>query len=172
MKKGNELGLTPIKCSHKEGNECIKDLHYQLNDLLYKWSRKYISSKVANRLIGRLEQIGKKLAKLDISDKCKPKRDEILKETRTIYKTLRRYYETYQPSVEDKEQALQTAKYQLSMYLKRKDELTEKDVVSMLEENREIYDLVLRENDCTYKPFFKMQEELIEMIVSKYRIIE
>lgn len=55
MKLGRELGIAPIKSEFKEGNEELKVLHYNINDVLYRYSIRYIPRSLAPILIAKLE---------------------------------------------------------------------------------------------------------------------
>lgn len=88
---------------------------------------------------------------------------------RFITKNLRNYYENYQTSDKDVEQALKTAKFQLSNYLKLNLNTTPSgQILQLLEQNKGVYQYYLKPLNVDYKPFNKMQKELISELTKRY----
>lgn len=166
MKLGREIGLAPIKSEFKEGNEELKVLHYNINDILYRYSIKYIPQSLAPNLIAKLESNFYALEKMK-SNKAK----DIFNQLRFITKNLRNYYENYQVSDKDVEQALKTAKFQLSTYLKKNLNTTPSgQILQLLEQNRGVYQYYLKPLSIDYKPFSKMQSELLSELTKRYEL--
>lgn len=159
MKRGEELQIKPIRCENKQGNDCLKQYVYSLNDILFPLSKRYISSGARNRLMTKLTHICKELSTTEVPPNCLPKKNEILDKCRTMYKALRNY-----ESDDNEYQRQSVVKYQLSQYLKNKPQ-DDEEILKTLNSNKEI-----AEDYGTTPAFIKMQEELLQNIEHKYKI--
>lgn len=162
MKKGKEIGLSPIKCENKQGNDCLRDYHYRINDILYPLGYQYISSGKQARVLNQLASICKEIKECEFPQSCQAKKEEILERCRTIYKNLKAY-----DSDDDEQQSVSVVKYQVSKYLKDKREgnLNIDSLVKYLIENKEIA------NDyCVTNSLKSVQNEILEIIKEENKI--
>lgn len=167
MKKFNEIGIAIIKCQNKTGADNLKEVHYKINGYIYKYFNMYAIKSLVRNLYSKLIECGKELKDLQVPQSAQSKKDEILQQLRTMCRSLDNYINTETYTEEDKNNAiLATLKYKVSNYLRNKPLLTENEILSLLEENKTIYDLL----NVNYQPFQKMQDELIQMLIDKYKI--
>lgn len=159
MLRGEEIGIKPIKCENKVGNDCLKDYLYKLNDLFFPMAKRYISSKAKTRLMTALKDVCVQLSTTEFPNACIPKKNEILNKCRVMYKNLSEY-----ESDDNESQMCAVIKYKTSMYLKNKPEEDE-DILKVMRENKEI-----AEDYGTNKAFIQMQQELITKLSEKYKI--
>lgn len=165
MKNLKDITALTIKCENKETTEELKQLHYKANQLLFDFGYTYINTKMKDFLIASFADIGKEIKNLELSNwKHKAKQEEILEALREIVKSLMHY-----DSDEDEGQCLKVLKATVARYLKDKEETTstEENILHALAKNKVIADC-FGGDDCV--SFGKMQEELIEALVAKYRI--
>lgn len=174
MKKGEELGIKPISTVSKDGTQKLKELHCAVNDVMYLYSRKYISPKMAEKIFDRLVDKGKELNDLDVPDKAKKKKEEILEAMRSAVKELKSYIKDYKWVESDADEVQRTLKFLLSTYLKSKGG-EDFDAVRTMTINKEIWDDMYME--CPYKdgikvkPFQKMQDELLRSVVERFTLV-
>lgn len=160
-----------IKTQAKEGNAKIQSLHYQINDILYKYSWRYIAPATANRLYSELGQLGKQLSEIDVTDRVKAKQEEILDNLRSILVALRSYAKTYTWIADDERQVTASLRCYLSRYLKDRDNL---DVVDCLKDNKQLWEEMYLQ--CPYRTnvktekYIAMQNELLDKIRQLYAI--
>lgn len=167
MKKINEIGVSIIKCKNKQGTDNLKELHYKINDLLYKNANTYAIKSIAIYIEKQLVEYGIELNNLQVPDSAKAKKNEILAALRDMVINLRKYLAEYNVNPnEEKQAATAILKYRLSNYIKSKQTLTTDQIIALLEENKTIYDLLQVE----YEPFRKMQDELIQILNKKFEI--
>lgn len=159
MLRGEEIDIRPIKCINKESNECLTDYVYRLNGILYPLTKRYITNKAKERLLGQLKEICTELSSTDFPARCKPKKEEILEKCRDIYGNVRIYVSDDNPT-----QCQAVVKYATSQYLRNKPQ-DDEDILKMLQANKQI-----AEDYGSNTAFKKMQDELINMINTKYKI--
>lgn len=167
MKKFNEIGIAIIKCQNKTGSDSIKTIHYKINDLLYKNNNTYALKPLVEYIEKQLIEYGKELNNLQVPDSAKPKQKELLQALKAMILNLRKYIAEYNVTPEEEKQAATAImKFRLSTYIKNKSLLTTNEILSLLEENKTIYDLL----NVNYQPFQKMQDELLEILNKKFVI--
>ena len=160
-----------IKTQAREGNAKIQSLHYQINDILFKYSWRYIAPATAKRLYSELGQLGKQLSELDVTDRMKAKQEEILNDLRSILVALRSYAKTYTWIADDEKQVNASLSCNLSRYLKDRDNL---DVVDCLKDNKQLWEEMYLQ--CPYRTnvktakFKEMQQELLDKLTQTYNI--
>ena len=169
MKRFKEIGVTVLKdFKVKENSEEMKKLLYEINDILYKKQQQYALYTTANRLRNILIQYGVQIKGLELKkDSFKQKQNEILQKLRTICTNLNTYILDYQETDESEINASHSLqKYQLGKYIKNKDKLTTEEILTLLNENKELYEDL--KEDRVLQSFTKMQNELIEMFNKFY----
>lgn len=169
MKRFKEIGVTVLKdFKVKENSEEMKKLLYEINDILYKKQQQYALYTTANRLMNILIQYGVQIKGLELKkNSFKQKQNEILQKLRTICTNLNTYILDYQETDESEINASHSLqKYQLGKYIKNKDKLSKEEILTLLNENKELYgDL---KEDTVLQSFTKMQNELIERLNKFY----
>jgi hypothetical protein len=167
---GRTLGLTPIKCEAKEGTDKLKEIHYQINDVLYKNSGKYIFQSHAERLYNQLCDYGKRLASLEVPDKANPKKSELLTKLRTICNSLKVYKKQAQTS-EDVKEMQSAINWLLHRFIEAKDNITDEQALELLKETKELSDAVYPwEEELKLTNLVKMNRQLINLITTKYQL--
>lgn len=174
MKRGEELGIKPISTVSKEGTSKLKVVHCAVNDVMYVYSRKYVSPKMAEKIFARLVDLGKEVNDLEVPDKAKKKKEEILDAMRSSVKKLKSYVKAYQWVESDDDEVQRTLNFLLSTYLKSKDR-EDFDAIRTMTINKEIWDDMYME--CPYKEgikvksFQKMQDELLRSVVERFTLV-
>lgn len=172
MKKGNELGIKVIKCENREGTDKLKALHYQINDILYKNTGKYIDQKLAYSLYTDLCGLGVQLDELEVPERAREKKKELLGKLRSICMTLKEYRK--QPlTMEDVPLMQKALNWFIHEYIedKKDDNIKPEKVLELLVESRRLWDAF-----CAYEQhlktdtFIKVNGELVRWFDSKYGI--
>lgn len=176
MKKGNELGIEPLTIKLKgQGlpNKAINHI-YAINDILYDNSKRYISPAMAKRIYDTLcaEASALKETNVPTSDTIKMK---VLEELRTLCKNLISYSRKYQWTENDVAAVKSTISYQVSMYLKeREDEGF--NVLAYLKRNKEVWEEMYlpcpSHNQIDVRAFCKMQKELLVRLETLLQLTE
>lgn len=174
MKKGSELGISPIKCEAKEGTDKLKTLHFQINDILYKNKGKYIDQKLAYSLYTDLCALGVQLDELEVPERARAKKKELLGKLRSICMTLKDYRKQPQ-TMEDVPQMQKAFGFFVHCYIeaKKNDNIKPEEVLGMLVESRRLYDAFLPFSEhLELATFIKVNGELLRWFESKYSIRE
>lgn len=169
MKRYNEEGIHLLQnFKIKDNTEELRKDIYDINDILYKHMYRYTLPNTSYRLYFILIEYGKKIKAYNFNKQTlKDKQQEVLNQLHDICILLKKlaghnyinseYYYAYE----------QIQKYQVSSYLKKKDILTDEDVVKLLQDNKDIATDIANKDNLT-KPFIDMQKELLERLNSKY----
>lgn len=112
-----EKGINIIKCENKEGNENLKKIHYQINEIFYNALKTPANKPMALNMMKQLEVLAKELKEVE----CKPshvkKKNEILEKLRNNYKVLMGI--SISNNRENDNKAINTiAKYRLSQQIR------------------------------------------------------
>ena len=170
LQTGKQLGLTPIKCTNKEGTDKLKEIHYAVNDILYKASGRYIFQRQADSIYKQLCEYGKQLAALDVSDKASPKKEELLSKLRVICNSLNVYRKQSQTS-EDIESMQKAVGWFLHRYIEARDTMTDIQALEFLKETKELSDAVYPwEESLKLSNLTKANRELLSFITTKYQL--
>ena len=166
LKKGFEIGLTPIKTQSKDGTQQLKELHYKVNDTLYKWSGRFLFQADAEQVFTELCNAGKELNALVVPDKKKKKKTEIVNALRKVCTSLRGYCKEEQTS-EDLELMQKALNYFLHKAIEAKSEgLTVEKTVSLLQEQKELWQNIKKFLDnLKLSNFLKMNRELLDYLI-------
>ena len=172
MKKFNEIkNFTAIRCEAKVGTEVLKELHYQANEIIFKYNMQFAFPHNAKQAAKQLTEVFVKIKELEVKDAAKDKQIEILDKGREIVKSLNEYTANFKYDDTCVGAIESMCKYQLSNYLKNKENLTIATGVEMLEWNVALRDIATDvatniNKQPNIKAFIRMQGEIIE-IVSK-----
>lgn len=163
MKKGTEIGIRPIKCENKEGSDKLRDVHMRINAILYINAGKYIDPKLANTMYKDLCAIGVELDELEVPERAREKKKELLGKLRTVCMALKDYRK--QPMTADDVPLMQKALgFFIHNYIeaKQKDDITPQQVLDLLVESRRLWDAYLPfAESLRTDTFIKVNTELV-----------
>jgi hypothetical protein len=152
----NEI-INVISCNHKETNEEIKKIHYEINSLIFDRLKHRITDNSNKYLQAKLIQKGIELNNLKLTEKFIPKQQEILEKLRKILHLLKKNYPLNEDYSGESEQ-----KYLVYFYLKEKSGITIDKVFNYL--------LKIKELEEEYQPkvlvksLQKTKEELLQFV--------
>lgn len=146
LKQGKQLGLTPIKAENKEGTDKLKDLHYRINDILYVNAGRYIDQALAQSLYKDLCGLGVELDALEVPERARAKKTEILGKLRTICTNLKSYRKDTQ-TLEDVPLMQKAINWTVHVCIdaKEKGDLGPERALELLKETKRVYE--------AFKPF-------------------
>lgn len=169
MQTFKELGISIIKCENKQGNDKIKEIHYRINELLFKYQMRYAMWGLASFLEKKLTEFGIELAAVETTEAARAKKNEILTILRKYVRVLKQYTDVNGiDATEENKAATAIQKYSVSNYLKNKETLSTEQIITILEDNKELYDNAIK--NYIIPSFKKMNDELIEMFKKRYAI--
>ena len=152
----NEI-INVISCQHKETNEEIKKIHYEINSLIFNRLKHRITDSSNKYLQAKLIEKGIELNILKVTEKLVPKQREILEHLRKILHLLKANSHLNEDYSGESEQ-----KYLVYFYLKEKNGITIEKVFNYL--------LKIKELEEEYQPkvlvksFQKAKEELLQFV--------
>lgn len=167
MITGQDLKIEPIKFKdHNKKDQKLEELIYQMNDILYFFSRKIISKTARCYILKEFEHIGTNAKELEDS----PRKEEMLTALRHYYKVIR----SAEVGEDNIEQYTKLLAYAIAKSIKAKNDKYELE--KQLAENRKIFDLYIKpiygtdicKNIPNVKNFCSIQKELQEMLIDKY----
>jgi hypothetical protein len=133
MKKIEDIiGMSCIKCNNKPTSDKLKDIHYKINDALFKYSKKYAFKYYLNSLQNELIPLFKQLTDLDVANSFLPKKNEILQVGRDIIKKIRAQIKLNDMSNLNKA-ITESLNYNMYQYVKSKDNLNNMSIQSVLD---------------------------------------
>lgn len=177
IKKFNEIGISVISnLKHKEGDDTLKELLYNINDLLYSVQTRFAVYELAEEVLRQLKEIGLKTKEMTCKDRCLPKKDEILSRIREQCTTLKFYLSNYNvPEDEEKTAIDKMMRFQLSISINTKEAFNNtKDVaplVKQIRDNKRIFQLLSKrvsKYNINVNQFIKVQNELLNAFVDTY----
>lgn len=154
-----QLGITPVKCQNKNGTEKIKELHYKLNDLLFKYRYTFLSPKMALWLVKSISGLSEELKGLSGTTpaSAQEKLSEVKKGASDAISKLNAYYS----QVENDEMTnSKVIKKRVGEYIKEKDALTFDKALELAKENW----LFAKAYPCSVPSFNKEQDEIISFL--------
>jgi hypothetical protein len=171
IKKLSEMGIAPIKCENKIGNDKLKELHYKVNQTIFFYSKKFINKAIKAKLMDIWSTVGLEIKNLDVPQSAKAKKEEILQKLRERF-TLLLQYKT--DLIEEKLNygAMQTMKYQVSTYLYKKDHntlQTPEQIIELLNEFKTVASDWKEINKSKWpQSFIKAKDELLQRLSEIY----
>ena len=172
LSRGTELGIRPIKCENREGTDKLKSVHMRINEILYRNAGKYIDMKLANTIYSDLCALGVELDELEVPERAREKKKELLGKLRTVCMTLKDYRKQPQTAAD-----VPTIQKVLNFFIhlwieaKQKENLTPQEVLDLLIESRRLWDAYLPfEPYLKTAMFIKTNGELAEWFDRKYSI--
>ena len=146
-----------ISCTNKIGTDSLKDLHYKANAILFQLKNSYIMRNRTIRCGKALKEIAESIKALEVTDKAKAKKNEVINAIEAQLKYLRSIAKQ-EPSTEEIQK---TINYTVSTYLRKKPE-TLSDAIQLITDMKTLVS-DLGTNDLSainLKAFRKMGEEL------------
>ncbi len=171
MEKFENLGLTFLRPVAKEGNDSIKTALYDTNNLVYKYGKQFCDPTTCKDVINNLTRIGVDLKNHEATQRCEPKKREVLTYLRTVITSLKSYLAQHPTLTQaDKEDVWKTVRYYTAQYVKAKGALTPHQMIDFLEEyNRIWYNQVqFFPNEWNLTQFKAIPEELLKRLNHKY----
>lgn len=172
-KQGKDIGITPIKLENKPTTKELDDCIFQTNDLLYFWSGRYISPAARETILSEIVEIGSSIPKSLPQDKAK-RQMETLSKLRQIYRTVQKYSPD---RYEDNAEAIQKMlNYQVSNFIRNKQNLTDEDKLKLLVENKTLWDKIIPSvpfadaYNIKTASYATMQKEILESLNKKFAI--
>lgn len=133
MKKIEDIiGMSCIKCNNKPTTDKLKDIHYKINDALFKYSKRYAFKYYLNSLQNELIPLFKQLTDLDVANSFLPKKNEILQVGRDIIKKIRAQIKL-NDMTELYKAITESLNYNMYQYVKAKDNLNNMSIQSVLD---------------------------------------
>ncbi len=176
--RGEEIGVTPVKFKNHPTTKQLEDLIYELNDMLYFFSKRYINQYAQNYILRHLTDIGLYMKAIPEKGctKWNARRDEALAQMRKIYKSVKSHI---CGSDKDSEWLMEKmAKYNLSLFLKAKENycgvqgIPEKMRINMLKDNLKLLQIYFQ--DFPYRVYGNilagMQKEILDSFTELYYI--
>lgn len=170
--QGHNLGIEPIRTENKQGNEDIKRLHYEINDVLYQYNKAYIAPHTAKRIIAKLTELGKKLKQVNVDGAEALKANEILQTLRVIITNIKMFMNEFRWDESDKEIIQKILNYFVYMYVEdKKKGMMDSQILKHLKKQQEIMvDFVVPSGYKTLNTtqFSNANNELLNLINNKY----
>lgn len=173
MKRGIDLGITIIKCDNREGTETLREVHHNINGILYQNTYRYIDPKLAGSMYDRLVALGKKLNETSVPEKARPKKEELLSKLRTICKTLGEERKKVL-GLDDVPQMQKAINGYLHTYITAKTEnrLDDDTVLMLLEESKRLYDTYYNwAESLKTDTLIQSNSELLSIFEKKYGVL-
>ena len=130
MELGKEIGVSPLKLTNKNSLKEIDETLYQVNDILFFFNNKYINKKAKDYIKENVTLLGKKLNNIPTNGDKSQRKAELLDKMRNVYSKL----STYIPD-DNEQQIANMCKFQLAMFIKNKETMTEEDRFKLLKDN-------------------------------------
>lgn len=156
-----------ISCTNKIGTDSLKDLHYAANAILFKLKNSYIMRNRTIRCGKALKEISDSIKALEVTDKAKAKKQEVLN---AIDKALV-YLRSIRKQEASAEEIQKTINFTVSGYLRKKPTNAREaldQIYVMKELISDIGDIKL--STLKIKSFAQMHKELKELIEQEIEI--
>lgn len=166
MKKFNEIdGIADIEV---KTDYCeLRIAAYNTRGVIRKYLYAYAFPPLVNKFIEDLTAEGAKVKQIKVTDRAKAKQEELLSKIQRLIKVLNAYIQSFTWNNSSISAVETSAKYQVRVFLKHKDEntLTIDNCMEMLQRNRLIYDS-LKQAEQTLntkiqnKSFLRLQNDI------------
>ena len=172
MKKGKEIGITPLSDKVKGMPATATVPYYAINSILFEYTNSYIAPRMANHIYERLCEQASAFKNADVGVINKGAQDAVLLKLRNICKRLRDYYETYEWTQDDVASINSTITGQLFLCLDPDD--SDFDLSKALARNKEIWDNMYLpcpfKDQIIVKKFRKMHKGLMTRLVNQFQL--
>lgn len=156
-----------ISCTNKIGTDSLKDLHYKANAILFQLKNSYIMKNRTIRCGKALKAIAESIKSLEVTDRAKAKKQEIMN---AIDKAL-----TYLRSIRKQEasadEVQRTINFTVSQYLRNKP-TNAREALGQIERMKELISDIgdVKLSKLKIKSFVQMHKELKELIEQEIEI--
>lgn len=156
-----------ISCQNKIGTDSLKDLHYKANAILFQLKNSYIMKNRTIRCGKALKAIAESIKSLEVTDRAKAKKQEIMN---AIDKAL-----TYLRSIRKQEasadEVQRTINFTVSQYLRNKP-TNAREALGQIERMKELISDIgdVKLSKLKIKSFVQMHKELKELIEQEIEI--
>lgn len=134
-KKGNELGISPIKLDNKNSTKQLDELYYHINNILYYFSILYIDKQAQKYILDEIIDVGNRVKDISWPLAKGNRKAELLTKLREKYKEI----SSNSPIVDDSFFLIvdKMGKFQLSKFIKNKENgLNDEDKLKWLKNNK------------------------------------
>lgn len=158
-----------IRSEAKVSTDKLTALQYEANEIIFKYNKQYAFPQNVEEAINCLTQVFVAIKELEVKEGAKPKQREILAKGREIIKSLKAYMKSFQYDESCVAAIESMCKYQLSKFIKQKENLTIQEGVDILEDNVFLHRIAQDvEQHLNTKPdtksFDRMQGEIISKL--------
>ena len=158
-----------IRCDARASIDKLSTLHYAVNEIIFRYNMQPAFPRNVEEAVKRLTEVFVQIKELEITESAKAKQQEILAKGRELIKSLNAYKKNFKHDASCVSAVESMCKYQLSKYLGRKNALTFRDGIEILEDNQMLHDIIGDvESNLNTKPktkaFDRMQGEIIGML--------
>ena len=156
-----------ISCQNKIGTDSLKELHYKANAILFQLKNSYIMRNRTIRCGKALKEIAESIKALEVTDKAKAKKQEVIN---AIDKAL-----TYLRSVRKQEASAdeiqKSINFTVSGYLRNKP-TNAREALDQIERMKELVSDIggVKLSKLKIKSFVQMHKELKEIIEQEIEI--
>lgn len=156
-----------ISCTNKIGTDSLKELHYAANAILFQLKNSYVMKNRTIRCGKALKAIAESIKALDVSDRAKAKKQEVIN---AIDKAL-----VYLRSIRKQEASVdeiqKTINFMVSSYLRNKP-TTAREALDQIERMKDLISDIgdIDLSTLKTKSFMQMHKELKELIEQEIEI--
>lgn len=171
---GRDL-VSVIKCENREGCDSLKELHFKVNDILFVLNGKLLFKPTASKAYNELVELGKTVKDLEVPDKAKPKKEEILAQLRDRCQKLRNYIFNYKEEESDVPAMQKAVNFWMHQFIeaKEKNEIYNPiKLISLLGLQKELWDggIIRWRDQVKVDNFKKANKELTDIAVRLFTI--
>ena len=156
-----------ISCQNKIGTDSLKELHYKANGILFQLKNSYVMKNRTIRCGKALKAIAESIKALEVTDKAKAKKQEVLNAIDKALSYLRSVRKQ-EPSAEEIQKSIN---FMVSGYLRNKP-TNAREALGYIERMKELVSDIGDINFLTLKTkaFKQMHKELKELIEQEIEI--
>lgn len=157
-----------ISCTNKIGTDSLKELHYKANAILFQLKNSYIMRNRTIRCGKEIKEIGDNIKALEVSDKAKAKKQEIMN---AIDKALV-YLRSIRKQEASVDEVQKTINFTVSGYLRNKPS-NAREALDQIERMKELVSDIgdIDLSNLKTKAFKQMHKELKELIEREIEFI-
>lgn len=156
-----------ISCTNKIGTDSLKELHYKANAILFQLKNSYIMKNRTIRCGKALKAIADSIKSLEVSDKAKAKKNEVIN---AIDKALV-YLRSIRKQEASTEEVQKSISFTVSSYLRNKP-TTAREALGQIERMKDLINDIgdIDLSTLKTKSFMQMHKELKELIEQEIEI--
>jgi len=163
-----------ISCGAKAGNDSLKTLQYQANDIIYHYNQQFAFPRNVQAAIDELTKVFIEIRDLEVPETVNAKKQEILQKGRVIVKSLIAYKQNFAYDQSCVEYVKLMCGFQLHDYLDRRAHMSFADGIGRLQDSlmlRGIVNDVEQNLHVRIKPqvnaFMRMHGEIFDILKTK-----